>query len=275
MLRLGLYVAVVLVLGCVPEDRPATGGSEAGSAQAGSRLRQGKSVGEPEVRASRPHEGRKPRSARKDAAARPGPSGSAEQLDVITAPFHDSFDRAEIGPDYHVTSKAWQIQGGSLCVRGARNHPVWLRRRLPEQARIEFEAVSRSSDGDIKVEAWGNGQSAASGTSYTDATSYLFIYGGWKNRFHVLARLDEHASDRLELAVNPSGDDVRARPVEPHHTYQMKIVRENGVIHWYVDDIEIHTFRDPKPLRGAGHEHFAFNNWEVPVCFDRLTITPL
>jgi hypothetical protein len=29
------------------------------------------------------------------------------------------------------------------------------------------------------------------------------------------------------------------------------------------------------PLRGAGHDHFGFNNWQVKVCFDNLKIVPL
>ena len=32
---------------------------------------------------------------------------------------------------------------------------------------------------------------------------------------------------------------------------------------------------DPSPLEGAGHEYFAFNNWETDTWFDNLTITPL
>ena len=40
-------------------------------------------------------------------------------------------------------------------------------------------------------------------------------------------------------------------------------------------DIEILSLKDPNPLLGAGHEHFGFNDWQVPVCFDNLTITPL
>jgi hypothetical protein len=42
-----------------------------------------------------------------------------------------------------------------------------------------------------------------------------------------------------------------------------------------VDDNPIHELSDPTPLKGTGHEHFGFNDWEVPVCFDDLTVTPL
>jgi hypothetical protein len=201
------------------------------------------------------------------------PSGAPGSL--ISEPFNDYFNRSDIGQDYVSTSDAWKIQGGKLCGRGARNHPLWLTRRLPKNARIEFDAMSRSTDGDIKVEAWGDGKSAATGTSYNNATSYIFIYGGWRNTYHVLAKHDEHAKDRLELKVNASEKEYRARPVDPNRLYHFKIERSDGVLRWSVDDIEIHSLNDSKPLEGPGHEHFGFNNWEVAVCFDNLTITPL
>ena len=28
-------------------------------------------------------------------------------------------------------------------------------------------------------------------------------------------------------------------------------------------------------VAGAGHEHFGLNEWEAPVCFDNLKVTPL
>ena len=35
------------------------------------------------------------------------------------------------------------------------------------------------------------------------------------------------------------------------------------------------VLEDKEPLRGKGHEHFGFNDWDVRVCFDDLRITPL
>ena len=195
---------------------------------------------------------------------------------IIKEPFSDFFQRAELGPDWFATSGAWRIEGGRLCGRGARNHPVWLRRRLPVNARIEFEASSASPDGDLKVELWGDGKSFAKGTSYTDATSYLAIFGGWRNQFHVLARIDEHAKDRPEIKIDPNGADLRARPVVANQTYHFKIERSDGkTLRWLVDDIELISFSDTKPLKGEGHENLGFNDWEVPVCFDNLKITAL
>lgn len=217
------------------------------------------------------------RGALSAASAAPAPGNTALGTGgLIKTPFVDGFDRAELGPDWNVTSPAWRIEDGRLCVSGARNHPAWLTRRLPTNARIEFDALSRSADGDLKVELWGDGKGFAKATSYTDASSYIAIFGGWKNQFHVLARIDEHAKDRPEVKLDPNADDLRARPVRPQNLYHFKIERNDGkTVRWYVDDIEILSFSDKEPLKGAGHEHLGFNDWDVPACFDNLKITPL
>jgi hypothetical protein len=198
------------------------------------------------------------------------------RLPVLSQPFVDSFERDSVGPDYFATGNQYRIDGGKLCVKGARNRPLWLRRRLPINARIEVEAQSGSDDGDIKLEGWGDGQAAATRISYTDATSYVAILGGWKNRFHVLARLDEHAADRPEVGIEPGSDDPRQQPVLKDRVYRLKLERSDGrTVRFWVDDVEILSFTDPEPLSGVGHDHFAFNNWETPVCYDNLRIEPL
>jgi hypothetical protein len=194
----------------------------------------------------------------------------------LREPFVDRFERAEIGADWRVTSPRWRLDNGQLCVQGARNHPAWLARRLPLNARIEFDATGSSPDGDIKAELWGDGRSAARGVSYDHASSYLVIFGGWKNQFHVLARINEHAPDRPEVRVDPSSDDIRARPVEANRKYHFKVERDDGrTVRWLVDDVEILSLPDSEPLSGPGHDHFGFNDWDVRVCFDNLKITPL
>ena len=151
-----------------------------------------------------------------------------------------------------------------------------MKRTLPANARIEFDAVSDSSEGDLKAEFWGDGRSAATGQSYNNATSYLTIFGGWKNTLHVLARVDEHAKDRKEIAVDTTSDDPRQRAVVPGQTYHFKVERADGkTIRWWIDGLEMHTMVDAQPLAGAGHDHFGFNNWEAHVCFDNVRVTPL
>lgn len=205
-----------------------------------------------------------------------GAAAEPEALPVLRAPFKDAFERTDIGNDYLATGNAFRIEDGRLCVKGARNHPLWLRHRLPLNARIEVEAETPSPDGDIKLEAWGDGHGAATRVSYTNATSYLAIFGGWKNRYHVLARMDEHATDRPEIVIEPGSDDPRREPVRANKRYRLRLERSDGkTVRFWVDDVEMLSFTDPVPLAAGGHEHFAFNNWETPVCFDHLVVEPL
>lgn len=210
-----------------------------------------------------------PARARGDAAAPP-------PRPLITAPFEDTFDRGDLGPDWNALSAAWRITNGRLCGRGARNKGIWLLRKLPVNARIEVDAFAEHADGDLKLEAWGDGVSGATSASYTNATSYLLILGGWKNTKHVLARIDEHGDDRLEMDVEPGADDERARPVEVGQAYRFKIERGDGkTVTWSVNGLTYFELTDPEPLAGPSHEHLGFNDWDVPVCFDNLKITPL
>src|SRR5262249_16650168 len=71
-------------------------------------------------------------------------------IPAITSRFVDNFDRGQLGSDWTPTANVWSIQDGHLRVADARNHPIWLRRRLPGNARIEFDAWSNSPHGDLK-----------------------------------------------------------------------------------------------------------------------------
>jgi hypothetical protein len=221
------------------------------------------------------------------------PPSEAPAADLLRAPFEDNFDRPpkpspalvpmapppglDLGPDWATTAPGvWRIEGGRLCGERAHNHGVWLRRSIPVNARVEFDAVSDSNDGDLKAEYWGDGRSFATSLSYTNATSYLTIFGGWHNKFHVLARIDEHANDRKEITVDSTSDDPREKPVFAGQIYHFKVERSDGkTVRWWVDNNEMLTYPDPAPLVGPGHDHFAFNDWEVKVCFDNVRITPL
>jgi len=179
--------------------------------------------------------------------------------------FRDDFNRRDLGALWTNTGGNYQIREGKLWVRGARNKPLWLRRRLPRDARIELTVQSDTADGDIKIEAWGDGTSRAESVEYT-ATSYVAIFGGWGNTLNVLARMEEHGHDRVV--------GVRKR-VEPHTAYHLKIERRGSVVQMWVDGQLLARMDDPNPLEGRGHEYFAFNNWESELTFDDLRITPL
>jgi hypothetical protein len=182
-----------------------------------------------------------------------------------------------LGPDWsQAGTNVWHIEDGRLCGQGAKNHGVWLTKTLPINARIEFDAVSYAQDGDLKAEVWGDGRSAATSVSYTNATSYLTIFGGWSNKFHVLARINEHGTDRKQISIDPTSDDPKEKPVVQGQIYHFKVERTDGkTVHWYVDGIEYLSFSDSQPLTGAGHDHFGFNDWNVKVCFDNVRVTPL
>ena len=184
---------------------------------------------------------------------------------AIDGVFTDDFNRTDIGPLWRNTGGTYQLVDGQLKIRGARNKPLWLRRTLPRDARIEFDVRSQSPEGDIKVEVYGDGVSKANADSYT-ATSYVVIFGGWNNSLNVLARMDEHAEDRV---VGPR------RKVELGHNYHMKIERKGDTISAWADGQLLAKMNDPNPLWGAGHDHFAINNWSTELWFDNLKITPL
>ena len=183
----------------------------------------------------------------------------------IGAGFFDDFERSQLGQNYEKTGGNWRIENGQLRVQGARNHPLWLLRTLPSEVRIEFDARSESPEGDIKVEVFGDGTSHAEVERY-EATSYVIIFGGWNNSRNVLARMDEHGDDR-----------VLGRPleVEPGRTYHFVIERVGGTLSVWVDGRLLVEMDDPQPLRGRGHDHFGFNNWQSQLWFDNLKITPL
>lgn len=224
---------------------------------------------------------------------------------IMTAPFEDAFERSAnaakkvetvseggamgeasatpedpsgIGPDWVAVSPGvWKIENGKLCGQNGKNHGIWLNRVLPINARIEFDAVSDNpKGGDIKAEIWGDGRSGATGASYVNATSYLTILGGWFNTFHVLARINEHAPDRKEIKVNAESDDERDHPAVRGQVYRFKIERADGkTVRWFVNGVEYLNYDDPEPLRGMGHDHFGFNDWEAKICFDNVKVTPL
>ena len=179
--------------------------------------------------------------------------------------FSDDFERGELGDQWNNTGGNYSIRDGQLRVDGARNKPLWLRRKLPNDVVIEFDTKSDSKDGDIKIELFGDGVSKAESVSYT-ATGYVVIFGGWKNTLNVLARMNEHGDDRVV---------GEAYKVVPGQTYHMKIERRGATITAWVDGRKLVSMTDAEPLMGPGRDHFGFNNWQAPLTFDNLRVKPL
>ena len=184
-------------------------------------------------------------------------------------PFSDEFDRAQLGPDWLPTDPAAvSLEQGAAVVQRAHNHPVWLRKPLPENVVIDLDVWTDSPDGDMKVEVFGDGQSfhrGDPGAAY-DATGYVLVMGGWRNTLSAIARQHEHAADRV----------TRAEPrIVPGKKYHWTIRRQGRLLTWLVDGQPFLTLDDPDPLRGPAHRHFALSGWESKVHFDNLKIRPL
>jgi hypothetical protein len=180
----------------------------------------------------------------------------------------DDFSRSRIGRDYYRTGPGYEIDDTALSAHGAHNHPLWLRRKLPHDVRIELDAWSNESRGDIKVEVFGDGRSFdPDGGRYT-ATGYEVIFGGWYNSKSIIARLDEHGTDVVQRVDSK---------VVPEKHYHWMIERKGKTLRWFIDDMQTPflVMDDPHPLEGPGHEYFGFNNWETDTWFDNLVITPL
>ncbi len=273
----------VLFLGCVPPGNSTP--SDAGAAPAASQAASTKVRRPPNLLTSVFEDNfDRPDTVPSASAARPArldrsekTDGAAERTDGEAHEAGREPAADTLGPNWRqANTSVWHIEKGRLCGEGARNHGVWLTRALPVNARIEFDAISDSVEGDLKAEAWGDGQSGATSISYTNATSYLTIFGGWKNKIHALARLNEHGNDRKELKVDRMSDDPREKPVFAGQIYHFKIERSDGkTIRWYVDGLEMLSWEDEAPLMGAGHEYFGFNDWDAKVCFDNVKVTPL
>ncbi len=184
----------------------------------------------------------------------------------ITTPFSDGFERTELGPNYYATGEGYRIGGGALSAKGAHNHPLWLRAKLPRNVRIELDTWSTEPRGDLKVEVFGDGRSFdPDGGRYT-ATGYEVIFGGWYNTKSEIAKLDEHGTD---LAART---DIK---VVPNQHYHWTLERTGKKLAWSIDGKPFLAYDDPLPLDGPGHEYFAINNWETDTWFDNVVITPL
>ncbi|CAM3301161.1 hypothetical protein G4177_16385 [Corallococcus sp. ZKHCc1 1396] len=198
------------------------------------------------------------------------PATAMKQEPVLPpGPFEDDFNRATIGDAWNVTNPgAVKLEDGALVVQGVGNRPMWLKQPLPENASIEFDAWADSADGDMKIEAWGDGRSFYAGDprlQYT-ATGYVFIFGGWRNTQSVIARQHEHTNDR---AVRDGA------AVTPGQRYHFRITRRDGLLSWEVDGKPFLSLQDASPLYGPRNRHFGFSGWQTRVHFDNLKIQPL
>jgi hypothetical protein len=185
----------------------------------------------------------------------------------ITQLWQHDFDSG-LGGLFFATGDGYRVEHGSLSAHGAHNHPLWLRKKLPRDVRVDFDAWSTDARGDIKIELFGDGHSYDPDGGRYLATGYEVIFGGWGNARSIIARLDEHGSDIVQ----------RSEPkVVANRHYHWRIERRRNALTWFVDDMTSPFLRyeDPRPLEGGGHEYIGFNNWETDTWFDNLVIAPL
>jgi len=179
--------------------------------------------------------------------------------------FRDDFERTELGASWKPTAEGTRLDNGVLKLVDLRNHPLWLDVALPDDVRIEFDAWAASDEGDIKVELCGDGRSVATSMNYI-ATGYVLVFGGWNNTLNVIARKNEHGRDRA----------TASEPVPmAGRRYHFAITRAASELIWEIDGRVVLELEDPAPLRGAGHDHFAFSGWEAEAHFDNLVIEAL
>jgi hypothetical protein len=185
----------------------------------------------------------------------------------ITDTWTDDFERNVPGRNYYKTGPGYAVDHAMNC-RRAHNHPLWLRKKLPRDVRVELDAWSNDPAGDIKIELFGDGHSYDPDAGAYMATGYEVIFGGWHNSKSIIARLDEHGKD-MAARVDPK--------VVPGKHYHWKIERIGTKVTWWIDDMQAPflVYDDPHPLEGPGHEFFGFNNWEADTWFDNLVITRL
>ncbi len=180
--------------------------------------------------------------------------------DGKTLIFEDDFNRATLGSSWvrgegEGGTGKWRIEDGALVGSDIKNDPLWWTGQLPDQARVEFDATALSDHGDLKFEIFGDGKVHASG--------YVVIFGGWKNSLDVIARLDEHGSDRKAQ---------KSRRALKGQTYKLAAERIDGTLKWFVNGELVMSYPDEKPLVGAEHRGFSFNDWSAPVKFDNVKI---
>ncbi|HSP80225.1 MAG TPA: hypothetical protein VLQ93_16960 [Myxococcaceae bacterium] len=213
----------------------------------------------------------------------------AEAATTTSIPYTQDFsDPGVVERDFFSTGGHWRVVDGQLLSPGVKNNPLWLQAKLPRDVAIEFDTRSESSEGDIKVELFGDGTDHASG--------YVLIHGGWNNSLSIIARLDEHGAplSSLQQRAKQRGaknaglvetgvfrEDTRMRvearpfPVQLGRTYRWRIERRGSLLRWLIDGKPFMEFDDPFPLEGEGHDRFGFSSWEAQLFFDNLKIEPL
>ncbi len=206
------------------------------------------------------------------------PPCNAKDDPALTAVYENNFESPDLPAEvWNSTSYgAYVVKSGRVCTSKPKNHPLWLRRKLPTNVRVEFDATPLTNNADVKAELFGDGcMFDVEGKDYL-STGYVGVLGAHNNTEHWLARLYEHGSDLKKTVLDPASPTIDKARLAANTSYHVEMSRTDGrTLTLVVNAQLVHTFEDGQPLQGAGHDHFAFNGWEAAVCFDNLKVTPL
>lgn len=182
--------------------------------------------------------------------------GCKKKVETVgSLPFSDDFERAELGPNWYPSGGHWIIDKGAAFSHGANNAPCFLKVSLPADVVVEVDIKSETKAVDSKIELMTDGRTHQSG--------YIFILGGWDNKLSVIARLDEHGTDRK--VKRPTG-------VKGGEMHRWRIEKKGGAIKWFMDGQLYMTYDDPNPVDGPGHDRLALSNWQNEIRWDNLKI---
>ena len=150
----------------------------------------------------------------------------------------------------------WRFHDGTLTGRDVQNQPIWLVEPLPEWGRLELDATCVGEGCDIRLDLFGDGE--------RHETGYVMTLGAFGTDLDILARQDEHASDRA-VTIRP-GTVVEKRK---HH---LAIVWTDAELRCFVDGELVAAYDDSAPLRGEGNDRLGLGGWTGEVTYDNVAI---
>lgn len=171
--------------------------------------------------------------------------------------FHDTFDRAELGPDWEVDQGDWSVEEGALRGSGV----VMIRRSfagdVPRVIRLELEvqtdvrpflmipgapppAVEVS---DLSSMIHSNPRAGA-GRSFWQ-TGYFFQFGGSMNRRNRITR------DGVDL-VRDNDPEVRITTDKKH---RIVVENDDGHLRMFIDGALLMEHHDPNPFAAVEDEY--------------------
>ena len=121
--------------------------------------------------------------------------------------------------------KGYQISDGALSAHGAHNHPLWLRKKLPHDVRVEFDCWSTEQRGDLKIELFGDGHSFDPDGGAYMASGYEVIFADVNDekRYEGKVTVTPHVprifpgrKARLSAASANAPSNSRCSPIRNH-----------------------------------------------------------